>query len=885
MQQISTYLNNYLFFNGLVWSFIFLQLSVLSVNVGFSQNYDPVVKAFSRAEYEKGKKLLIKILDKKNNDPGALFFMGQYFFDPFCPENNLDSAYSYAQKASLFFQQLKPEEAKRIEVNSVNGHEITLLKHRIELKAFQIADSTATEAAYQSFVDKFPNSEQASTAVLKRDKIGFEAAQKANTYQSFAQFLDKYPKSIYAQEAHEKYENLLFHTLTASKTLEQYRNFVQNYPASPYIEDAVAAIYQLTTHTNSPEDLLEIARSYPQTTYAHKALYRLAYIKPSELVRFQSYPQYAQLVAILKSDTLKIIGFWADNGKLGFIDTNAEVVIEPQFESLHLDYICKGTSDKFIVTQKGKMYALHNKLGKKISEYEFESVESEQFGQVVVSKNQLYGLYHLGGFWSIPCQYQSLEVISKSAVLFGKDGKYGLLTHTGELLLEADFDEIDFEEGSFILHKEGKCNFLSEIHLFKDYQPNKPISINLEYQNCKRRWSYVSVQSSSGYQVIHPKTKKAIIKNARQCLATPQGWLVKVIDRWTLHQPDGKMIGKRGYDSLVLGEGLIAVKFMDKWGLTDSLLNEVIDYQYDSIILTAHKAAILIKGKERFAYYKGYKPLSIPEFTSLKIRAFGDSASMVFLIAVLKNGKAGLWNMANSRLLPPVYDEIYFTPLPTVFIVRNGNNRGLISQTGKWILPIGFQGLVYMQRGWFATYRGGLFGLCNPEQQIVVQPQFSIQPRLYHDSLFMVKKQKFAFFDGRKNFGNFEDFDQVEYWNDTSALVQHQNKWKIYDFRNARFDAEYFDKYEVLFSSTDEIVLKTFRSSGFGILSNRRGRIVAEEFTGIKQLGTQTWPLFLAEKHIPQAGIFVLLYYGKNGQILRRQVINDPNFENYTCTD
>jgi hypothetical protein len=850
-----------------------------------AQNYDPILKAFSRAEYSKGKKLLQKILEKKPGDPAALFFMGQYFFDAFCPEYDLDSAYSYAQKAAVIFQQLKPEDAKRIELNSVNGHEMTLLKSRIEEKAFLQADSLGTEAAFNTFIQKFPNSEQTQTAILKRDKIAFQAALKTNTYTSFAEFLDKYPKSIYAQEALEKYESTLFFSLTAAKTLQQYRNFIQKYPQSPYIEQAVAAVYDLTTHTNSLESLSDIIRLYPNSTYSQKALYRLAYCYPNEINRFINHPSFRHIKRLIEIDSLALTGFWGENNKFGFIDSKAKVLIEPKFESLNKDYLCQGLNQRFITTEKENLWAIFDKTGKAISEFEFESVESEHFGQILVSKNGKYGLYHLGGFWTVPNQFQNLKVVSKSAVIFQEGTKYGLISHTGQVLVQARFDEIEFDDNVFFFRSNEKCSYLSEKRLFESYKPHKPIQIEVSFDECRKNWGCVMLEKSGKKNVFDPQSEKAIISNALFCLPTRQGWLVKTIDRWTLHQPNGKMIGKRGYDSLVLGEGLIAFKTTGNWGLADSLLNPIFDAQYDSIILTAYQTAILIKGKERFAYYKGYRPLAIPDFVSLKIRAFGDSASQVFLVAKLKNGKTGLWNMANSKLLAPIYDDIIFTPLNFCFIVRNGTTRGLIDVGGKWILPLSFQGLIYLKNGWFATYRNNQFGLCRPQSQQFIQPQYSTQPQFYNDSLFVVKKQKLALFDGKKNLGNFEDFDEVQYWNDTSALVRQANKWKIYDFKTSRFDSEYFDKFEFFDSDSDEILIKTFRSSGFGILSNLKGRVLVEEFTGIKQLDASGSMLFLAEKHIPQAGIYILLYCNKTGQILRKQVISDPNFEKYTCLD
>ncbi len=853
-----------------------------------AQNYEPILRSLGRGEYQRGKALLQKILRKSPQDPGALFIMGQYFFDPVNPEQNLDSAQTYAFAAYNSFQSLKPEEAKRIEANLINGHELALLKARIELRAFEIADSIGTEDSFDNYVKKFPTSEHLPVAILKRDKLAFAAAQKTATYQAYAEFLAKYPESIYAQEAQQQYETLLYQAMTEQGTEEQYRAFVKNYPASPYAGEAIFQIYRLSTVSNSANSLIDIILNYPNSPQARQAIYRLAYLEPEKLAQFRSHPEYVAVAAQIAADTIKLLAFWGENKKFGFMNLAGEPVIEPVFESVSRSYLCEGSTENFLLLpQKNGSYLLCNKLGKPLDKEGFESAEAATYGLVKVSRKGLQGFWHLGGFEAVPCHYENLEVLTSTLIRYEKNGRYGLLGHTGQVLTEPLYDQLHEDNlGTLIFVSQGQCTALSEAAFWALYQPGKLIAPQLPFDDCKPIAGRVVAQKDGLFQLIDPKTSQPLIQNAQHCSYTPYGWLVRIIDRWTLHSHDGKMLGKRGFDSLLVGQGLVAFRTLGFWGVADSTMSTLLEAQYDSVVLASQGSAVLHKGKEHFAYFKGYKPLIIPDFVSLQFKSYGDSAQRVLLVARQKNGKCGLWNMAGVRLLPAVYDEIIFTPYENIFIIRLGKLRGLIGQSGKWLAVPQFHGLVYLKNGWFATFKDGLFGLICPAKKISIAPQYTVQPRFYNDSLLLVKKQKLAILYPGRALTELDEFDQVYYWCDTAALVFHQSKWKIFDFVLGRFDVEFFDRFEPLPAVLPgEVRLKTYRSSGFGVLSSHKGRLIAEEFTGINDIGEPGRPLYLVEKHIPQASIYVLLYYNGSGNIIKRQVINDPIFERYSCLD
>ena len=86
-------------------------------------------------------------------------------------------------------------------------------------------------------------------------------------------------------------------------------------------------------------------------------------------------------------------------------------------------------------------------------------------------------------------------------------------------------------------------------------------------------------------------------------------------------------------------------------------------------------------------------------------------------------------------------------------------------------------------------------------------------------------------------------------------------------------------------SNTDEIVIKTFKSTGYGLLSNKRGRIVADEYTGIINLGTIQKPIYFLEKTVAKSNLYITLYLNEKGEVIREQILDAENYEKIICQE
>jgi hypothetical protein len=100
-----------------------------------------------------------------------------------------------------------------------------------------------------------------------------------------------------------------------------------------------------------------------------------------------------------------------------------------------------------------------------------------------------------------------------------------------------------------------------------------------------------------------------------------------------------------------------------------------------------------------------------------------------------------------------------------------------------------------------------------------------------------------------------------------------------------KFLLEKFDDYKILTKSAQEKIIITYRGKGFGLLSNRRGNLIPEDYSFIKNLGTVENQFFFVEVYVSQAELHVVLYMDKDGNVVRKQTIPNAEYDKVLCEE
>jgi hypothetical protein len=78
-------------------------------------------------------------------------------------------------------------------------------------------------------------------------------------------------------------------------------------------------------------------------------------------------------------------------------------------------------------------------------------------------------------------------------------------------------------------------------------------------------------------------------------------------------------------------------------------------------------------------------------------------------------------------------------------------------------------------------------------------------------------------------------------------------------------------------------IVKLHRDNYYGVMSSRMGLIIPISFTDIINLGTLDDPLYFTEKYIEEAGIYIVVYYNKKGELVRKQAYEEEEYERILC--
>jgi hypothetical protein len=166
---------------------------------------------------------------------------------------------------------------------------------------------------------------------------------------------------------------------------------------------------------------------------------------------------------------------------------------------------------------------------------------------------------------------------------------------------------------------------------------------------------------------------------------------------------------------------------------------------------------------------------------------------------------------------------------------------------------------------------------------LMISPRYDRLINAYNHNFLMVhEKEGYGLIDLNREKVTDTDFEEIIYWNDTSMLARRDGFWHFYDLKNGRFLIEDILQFEFLKNEDEKIIIYN-KDGHFGVAENRKGILINHTFNDIVNLGSPDNPVFFAEKYIPEAEFYVVIYYEKSGKILRKQVFDEKEYDKIYC--
>jgi len=849
------------------------------------------MKSFQKQAFIEMRGKIEKSLSKKPNHIETLFAFSKYY----SAKNNitfynLDSAYRYASIVNKRLAKADNSTKGKLLKLGISPALISSYKAEIAASVFSKVEKENTELAYLRFSNFYSQEALAKEAATRRDRIAYENALRAATVEAYQTFLQKYPDALQTSQIQNRLNALLYNSITKDKSTESYQRFILENPNSPFRETAELLLFKSAIKHHNIQQYETFVDRYPQSPFVLQALANIWFLSENKEALLANFPTKVGSVEFQKNISLQNENFlpFIEKQKFGFINQKGEIRCKAIYDSLPEDYMCLGLEDNFFIAFKDAKAGAFNKSGNQFIDYLYDEISYFSAGVFRVKKAEKYGLIHQTGFEMLPCQYQVLEPIKNEWVKFNRGKKYGVLSYYGDTLVAPIYEEIkEVPEKSVICMLNNKYRVIKLVNLLLSSES----SDNTLFDNYEVTQSgNLIIKLGDTYNVMQANGGILFGTNYSVVKETNWGWVTKELSKYLIHDKNGRLISPLRFENVLSGRNGYGVKTNSKWGILNQAGDFVIQPLYDTLYFLSDVGILLEREGRKVGYFYKNELINYSEYSQIDIQTIknrNSQASTAFIVTKNKKGKSGLMSFEGEVLLPNRYEKITVQP-QSVIIVENRGKKGLVNWKGKLLTPILYDGIANYNQAFFSLLRNQKFGFFSLESNKIVNTEYDALVKKYGESelALIAKKGNFGLIDIDNNAITEFIFTKIHYWNDSTLLGEYNGKWRLYNFKQNLFlPEETFDTFSFVKNNADEIVIKTFKSTGYGLLSNKIGRIVAEEYTGIVNLGTIQKPTYFLEKTVAKSNLYITLYLNEKGEVIREQVLDAENYEKIICQE
>ncbi len=787
--------------------------------------------------------------------------------------------------------------------------------------AFEAARQTDTYQAYKAFMETYPQAVQYPQAQERYNTLVFREKTKGGTLESYRNFLKAFPDSPYRPNAEEQ----ILRLSTTDNRLTSYAAFVREFPKSRHTRLAVNLLYHLYKAKHQPEHFL---RDYPGLPYADSLRQAIT------LEKFF-------LVPVLQED------------RYGFMDTSGTVSLPPRYPLVAASYLCEGVASDYLhvaypknkqlehhlLTKKGQMVAAFvQENAPPVADGTFPPGFISDMGAgwlLVRQAGGQYSLRHKAGDQIMPEAYPAVDTavlvpppaslatqLPYQFIKFEVDGLWGMMSSLGNLLLEPAYESIEEYDTFITLEKNGKLAVINRESILK--KTDQAPSLNFQYEDVAPIERDYLIAYTSTYETVLDRNLQAVVPLGNHTvvryLKARRQWLLKknTLRQFvrndsliSMQQPSYFLYGgsESGspayYQKAFYNERWLALQNGKQFTFYD-LADKTMEAVYDSVKLLSENLVLLFGQDSVTARFANQEALTLERFSGkneVQFRLLTAAANELpaqrdEYLLIVKGDKKQLINGQGRRLFAASFDEV-IPYQPNLFAIDKQGKKGLVDSTGTNLVPIRYPSIGNYQDGLLALFDKQKFGFYYYKTQTLVKPEYEAIVRLYsqpsgNDStaraLLIARKQgKYGIIDlDNKALTPFA-FDQVQYWNDTVALMQTEEQWQLY-WLTAPPDApaaqrmlvEGIEDYEEIASGTEKR-LKIYKDNAYGIVSPTGKILIPAVYDAVIMLGEGDTYLYQVEKYIPEAELYVVLYLDASGNVLRRQTLTAEQYDLIYC--
>lgn len=833
------------------------------------------LKNMQKLKWGSAKSRLDKSLTKDSLSAGIDYMLAQYFFSQANPAFNIDSAYFFTNKTLADFGHADAKEVGRLQKIPLDSAIIVQLRERIDSAAFEQAKTINTEKAYSHFLEHFTSSKDQPRAIELRYEAAYIDALKENTYQAFAYYLEKYPQTSRVKEANAKYELLLYEEKTKDKRLKSYRTFVKEYPESSYRAVSEKFIFQMSTGSGSIQSFRDFLTNYPASSSAPHARNILFHIYKENDLAADEEPllKNDSLMNILKLSKDYLVPFLAGD-KFGFMDNQGNKIIEPNVAEIDDNYLC-GAIAEDILHLGNKLVARNNAV---VYEGNIGEVNELGFGFLEITDDKCVRVIHKSGHVFGDTCILSVKIIAGKFLAMQKEKGWLLYTLTYLQIPIGEWDDVKEIHGNIALKKNNKWSLTKPelIAAVIDHEEFKSIGPFDEAEPWQGNLIWIKSGESEGLLDLQLNFKMPLVQQQLK-----QGFYgIKSIAKSQVRWLDMSANEIGSFQGMSSSKPWVAVKNSNQWKLLDKVGSKYQSRNYDTIQFTG----VFACGTRNDSLIIHFNPSKALVFNRVPYGFITSKDSTSFLW-IEEGDKKAVYDASGKKLFSSVFDKIAYNE-HGVFIINKKEKKGLIKSDGNLLLPIEFDAIGDITGSWIPLLKSSKFGLYDLTLKKEIKPTYDKNLKRYNDKFVVAFKGGvcgFITLDNKPQ-GKFE-YDEILFWNDTTALVKQGFQWMLIDIQTREVLFDKIKDYKMVTDTEQEKIAILHKENAYGVISNKKGVIIPATFTDIINIGTREEPLYFTEKNVEEASIFVVIYYDETGKLIHRQAFDEDEYERIYCSN
>jgi hypothetical protein len=818
-----------------------------------------------KGKYTQAEKLLRKSLSKDSLNPAGRYVYARLWFTPGYAHSSVDSAYRYAMGAIRDYRLLEPRGRERLSRFPIDSVILYTLKHQIDSAAFFRARQLDSEKAYIEFLNTHSDAMEVPLAVEFRDEAAFRDADKVNTYAAYKEYMEKYPHAKRAREAQARFDFLVYEARTSDGKLPSYESFLREFPATPYRNEAEWKILELSTLAGRPADFERFMKSYPKSNYtpvARNVWFHLVLAESGEYPAGQLMTDSLRQAA---NDMKGALAVFVEKGRYGYFNESGAIAVPARFREVNDTDRCEQLLSDIVVTPSG----LFTRRGEVVWKGNVEDFEDLGAGFMYVESAEGL-LIHKSGRVTAR-QIDDARVIGNRALAVRRNGKWSVLSLLGVPVTDFQYDYVEEREGIVALTVKNQKHLM----LSADMAQLATQPVPTKFTADEIQWWPEGIWRKSGsreglvtYKLTTeiPLENQAISRAGTALIArSPVGYKV-------LRGPAS--ITVKFWSEFIHRPPWVALKSEGQWTLWNQR-SGVVTLPVDSLLWEG-PFPVGLSGDTTQVFGSALRPLAFLQnvtFTAKDVAPY---------LLISTRGKRFVYDTLGNVRFEVKADKLTYLA-EDIFIFESKGRKGLMNGSGKVVLGADYDAIVNAGEGNYSLLKGKMFGLADLRRGLLIKPAYERNITAYSRLVKVAYRGGYGFLAADHTPLSDFTWEEVHYWSDSVALVKKNYQWIFWDIHAQRPRLSGIRTFSLLRDSKEEKLAVIQQESNVGVISNRRGVIIPVSFTRVHNLGTPEDPFYMTVREVEEASLHVVIYYDRNGRQVRRDVLENEDYELLEC--